>query len=294
MGILESGPQTLMSANDTTMPGPAPDPGSDPRAVVASGWLGSQSIFDRRDERKLGRAMGASMLVHGGLFVAIVAIMTVAPAQLLVDTTPLEYKVVFLPEVGPGGGGGGSPAPAPPKPIEIPKHAPPTAVPIPVERPPEPTEIPKLVAPIETTAATVLQSSGDAMLSLAPYGGGGRGGGVGSGTGSGVGEGTGGGFGGGAYRPGSGVTSPSPINQVEPNYTSDAMRAKIQGSVELEVVVLEDGTVGQVRVTKSLDRQFGLDQAAMDAAKKWLFRPGTRQGVAVATIVTLILDFRLH
>jgi protein TonB len=283
-----------MSANDTTLPGLPPDPGSDPKAVVSSGWLAGESIFDRRDERKLGRAMGASMLVHGGLFAAIVAIMTVAPAQLLIDTTPLEYKVAFLPEPGPGGGGGGSPAPAPPKPIEIPKHTAPTAVPIPVEKPPEPTEVPKLVAPIETTSSTLLQSSGNAAFSLAAYGGGGSGGGVGSGSGNGVGPGTGGGFGGGAYRPGSGVTSPFPVNQVKPNYTSDAMRAKIQGSVELEVVVLEDGTVGQVRVTKSLDRTFGLDQAAMDAAKKWLFRPGTRQGVPVATIVTLILDFRLH
>lgn len=283
-----------MSTNETTVPGLPPDPGTGPKAVVASGWLGSQSIFDRPDERKLGRAMGASMVIHTILFAAIVTLMTVAPAQILSESTPLEYKVVFLPEPGPGGGGGGSPAPAPKKLLEIPKHTEPTAVPIPVEKPPQPTDLPKLVAPIETTAASVLQSSGDSMFSLAQYGGGGRGGGIGPGTGSGVGPGTGGGFGGGAYRPGNGVSQPTLIRDVRPNYTSEAMRAKIQGSVELEVVVLEDGTVGPVRVTKSLDRTFGLDQAAMDAAKKWLFRPGMRQGQPVATIVTLILDFRLH
>ena len=72
------------------------------------------------------------------------------------------------------------------------------------------------------------------------------------------------------------------------------MRAKIQGQVELEIVVLENGTVGEVRVTKSLDRTYGLDQAAMDAAKKWKFRPGVRQGTPAQVIVTLILEFRLH
>jgi protein TonB len=72
------------------------------------------------------------------------------------------------------------------------------------------------------------------------------------------------------------------------------MRAKIQGQVELEIVVLENGTVGEVRVTKSLDRTYGLDQAAMDAARKWVFLPGKREGVAVATRVGLVLEFRLH
>ena len=73
------------------------------------------------------------------------------------------------------------------------------------------------------------------------------------------------------------------------------MRAKIQGVVELEAVVLENGTIGEVRVVKSLDKAYGLDQEAMNAAKKWLFRPGVDpNGKPVATIVTLILEFRLH
>jgi len=262
--------------------------------VNAAGWLGSQSIFDRKDERKLGRAFGASMTLHIGLFVLLAVFLYVAPSQVL-QQTPLEYKVVFQQEPGPGGGGGGSPAPAPKKQLEIPKHKAPEVAPVPIPKPADPPPTPTLVAPIETNAANLLQSTGQSSVSLAAYGGGGRGGGVGSGTGNGVGPGTGGGFGGGAYRPGSGINFPTLLRQEQPKYTSDAMRAKIQGVVELEAVVLENGTVGEVRVMKSLDKMFGLDQEAIAAAKRWLFRPGTDPtGKPVATIVTLILEFRLH
>lgn len=284
-----------MSANDTTLPGPPPPPGPGlDKGVVSSGWLGSQSIFDRVDDRKIGRAMSASLVLHLAIVLLVVAVMTVAPATF-VKELPLEYKVIFKQEAGPGGGGGGSPAPAPAKKMEIPKHKAPEVAPMPVPTPVEPPPVPVLVAPIQTSAALVLQSAGQSSISLAPYGGGGRGGGIGSGTGNGVGPGTGGGFGGSAYRPGSGVTFPTLLRQEQPKYTSEAMRAKIQGIVELEAVVLENGTIGQVRVVKSLDKVFGLDQEAITAARKWLFRPGVDpSGKPVATIVTLILEFRLH
>ena len=59
----------------------------------------------------------------------------------------------------------------------------------------------------------------------------GTGTGVGPGTGSGLGPGWGGGTGGGAYRPGSGIDLPELVFEKKPNYTADAMRAKIQGTV---------------------------------------------------------------
>ena len=69
----------------------------------------------------------------------------------------------------------------------------------------------------------------------------GVGSGIGSGTGPGFGEGSGGGFGGGVYRPGNGVTAPTLLSQVRPNYTPDAMRRRIQGTVVLEMIVGADG-----------------------------------------------------
>lgn len=95
------------------------------------------------------------------------------------------------------------------------------------------------------------------------------------------------------YRPGPGIQYPVPIQSVQPKYTREALEAKVEGVVEVELVVLADGTVGNVRVTRSLDKVYGLDQQALDAAKQWLFRPGTKDGRGVPVMVTLILEFRL-
>lgn len=95
------------------------------------------------------------------------------------------------------------------------------------------------------------------------------------------------------YRPGPGIQLPAPIQSIQPKYPREALQAKVEGVVEVELVVLADGTVGDVRVTKSLDKVYGLDQQAIDAAKQWLFRPGTKDGRSVPVIVTLVLEFRL-
>jgi len=263
---------------------------------VSSGWLGGQSIFDRKDDRKIGRAMSASFAAHGIGFLIILIVMTWKPVSDAIAPELDKVKFVFMEQPGPGGGGGGSPAPAPPKPMEIPKHklpapVPITPVPVPVVPPPP---APTLTAPIETTAANVLQATGQSSVSLASFGGGGRGTGLGAGNGSGVGDGTGGGFGGGAQRPGNGIVNPTELKFTEPKYTSEAMRAKIQGMVVIEAGVLPNGTVGDVRIIQSLDSQYGLDQEAIKAVKGSLFRPATRQGVPVPIIVQLEVMFRLH
>jgi protein TonB len=263
---------------------------------ISEGWLGAQSYFAHDEKTKIGRAMTTSLVIHAAFFAALIlAFATGAAQQVLSPVIPLEFKMTaIMPVKGPGGGGGGSPAPAPKKPVEIPKTKAPVTIPVEAPKPVEPPPLPELVAPVQTNTSNVLQSSGTSLISLAAYGGGGRGGGVGSGTGNGVGPGTGGGFGGGAFAPGNGVTWPTELYQEKPKYTSDAMRAKIQGDVHLEIVVSETGTVTDARVIKSLDKAYGLDQAAIEAAKKWKFKPGLRNGVPVATKVELILSFRLH
>jgi TonB family protein len=96
-----------------------------------------------------------------------------------------------------------------------------------------------------------------------------------------------------ALPPGNGISSPVLIRHAEPKYTSEAMQAKIQGTVELDAVVRVDGTVGAVKVVKSLDRQFGLDDEAIKAARLWEFKPGmSREGTPVPVRVRLILEFR--
>ena len=91
-----------------------------------------------------------------------------------------------------------------------------------------------------------------------------------------------------------GVTLPTVINEVNPSYTSQALGAHIQGSVLLSAVVLADGTVGDVTVLRSLDTTYGLDTQAVVAAKKWLFKPGTKDGMAVAVRVTIEMTFTIR
>jgi TonB family protein len=89
-----------------------------------------------------------------------------------------------------------------------------------------------------------------------------------------------------------GVRDPIVIISVEPEYTGPAMQRKVMGTVEVEVVILRDGSIGAQRVTKSLDP--GLDREALIAARHWLFRPAIFEGSAVASRATIILSFRLH
>jgi len=90
------------------------------------------------------------------------------------------------------------------------------------------------------------------------------------------------------------VTVPRVLREVRPQYTSDAMRAKVQGTVLLECVVRPDGSVGDVQILRSLDGVFGLDQEAIKAARQWRFAPGTRLGEPVPVLVTIELTFTLR
>jgi TonB family protein len=95
------------------------------------------------------------------------------------------------------------------------------------------------------------------------------------------------------YRPGDGVTLPEVVKEVKPNYTPQAMEAKIQGSVWMECVVNENGDISDVQITRSLDTEYGLDQAAIDAAQQWKFKPGSKDGKPVAVLITIELTFTL-
>jgi TonB family protein len=102
------------------------------------------------------------------------------------------------------------------------------------------------------------------------------------------------GFGQGASPGGPGVTMPTLVERVAPKYTVDAMRAGIQGSVWIVCVVMPDGSVGDARVTRSLDRRYGLDEEAIAAAKRWRFRAGRIDGKPVPVIVSIELTFSVR
>ncbi|MBI4888701.1 MAG: energy transducer TonB [Acidobacteria bacterium] len=252
---------------------------------------------------RLGGAFGASILGHAAFVAFWVFVLWLVPDNVKEAVLPdeLPRQIVWLAEPGPGGGGGGgNKQPEPPKPAELPGR---DKISVPAVKPAEPTPeekpedqpIPQLTIPAETMAAATETSVGALESTQASTStGSGSGTGAGSGDGSGLGRGNGGGTGGGVYRPGSGIINPRVLREVKPQYTAEAMRAKVQGTVLLECVVQPDGSVGRVDVVRSLDPTFGLDQEAIRAAKQWRFQPGTRFGEPVAVLVTIELTFTLR
>ena len=290
---------------------------SDHLTVRAEGLGPAEVHFSfEHQEKRLGGALGASVLTHvaGVLLFFLVASLLPEPVREAILPDRLPSDIVWLAEPGPGGGGGGggNQMKEPPKKAELPGKE---QITVPAVKPPsmelqkpkepEPEPQPELNIPAQTMAAATTTAPG-VIESTQPAGtvsqGSGSGGGAGTGTGtgmgpgqgSGLGPGYGGGTGGGAYRPGNGVTLPRVLFEKKPAYTADAMRAKVQGTVLLECVVMPDGTVGQVDVVRSLDSTFGLDQEAIKAAKQWRFQPGMRFGEPVPVLVTIELTFTLR
>jgi TonB family protein len=70
---------------------------------------------------------------------------------------------------------------------------------------------------------------------------------------------------------------------VQPIYTPEAIQAKVEGDVGLDVVVMGDGTVSDVRVIRSLDGRFGLDDEAVRAARQWRLRPAATPSQSSST-----------
>jgi TonB family protein len=274
-------------------------------------------LFEQQPKR-LGMSIVASA-VFDVAFVALLVFVSRLPAGPLTSTAMLpdnpSSNIIWLQQPGPGGGGGGggNRMKEPPRKAELPGK---DKITVPVAKPPKlevqqqqakneppplaPVNIPaKSMAAAQDTLGGVIEAPpGPPTLSQGSGTGGGAGTGsgtgIGPGTGSGLGPGSGGGTGGGVYQPGNGVSFPVKLKEVRPQYTSDAMRAKVQGTVLLQCVVKPDGTVGNVEVIRSLDPTFGLDQEAVKAAKQWLFRPGMRMGEPVSVLVTIELTFTLR
>jgi len=228
------------------------------------------------------------------------AVKDVVPIFAPVDIS--EYKP--KPQKMQGGGGGGDRSPLPASKGKLPKAAlkqftPPVVVPQNLN--PKLTMDPSIIAPPDVPLPQVaLNQYGDPLAKLGPPSNGpgsgagigsGSGGGVGAGSGGGVGSGSGGGFGGGVFKVGGGVTAPALLYKVEPEYSEEARKAKYQGTVILYVEVDPTGKAVNARIMRSLG--LGLDEKAIEAVKKWKFKPGYKDGKPVTVAATIEVNFRL-
>jgi TonB family protein len=276
--------------------------GASPNAHLLVGEMPAPHTLETSSWRATAASFAAHVVVLAALIYGALHVRQIAKAV----QDPIEnFVVIMRPEPGPGGGGGGRPAPPkpePPKKAEIVQTKPVQPTPI-----PKPADVPDLNIPVQTPNATAT-IPGAVSMSADGVGaaGGGKGTGIGTGNGNGLGPGEGGGFGGGAYAPGNGISDPTLIHEVKPNYTGDAMRAKIQGVVEMDAVVLPDGTIDprSLKVTRSLDATFGLDEEAKKAVRQWKFRPAVcnrpngcgqfKPGQPVPVLVSVELTFTLR
>jgi periplasmic protein TonB len=256
------------------------------------------------------RAGVSSILIHGAAIALLLflgtnkAVQQVVKQQIdLIAPNIAPYKAAIKPDTMHGGGGGGDRSPTPVSKGKLPKLATRQFVPPTVKPPDDPKLVmePTLVIPADANIPKVnMDQLGDplAKSGLASNGfgsgggmGSGRGGGVGPGSGPGFGPGSGGGMGGGVYKIGGGVSSPSLIFKVEPEYSEEARKAKFQGTVLLYVEVDEKGLPRNIRVIRPLG--LGLDQKAIEAVEKWKFSPGKKDGKPVAVQAQIEVNFRL-
>ena len=87
------------------------------------------------------------------------------------------------------------------------------------------------------------------------------------------------------------VGTPAVVKEASPTYTAEALSRRLQGTVTVQALVLEDGSVGTVAIIKSLDSRYGLDEAALNAARRWSFKPVLKDNAPVRVRVELTFAF---
>jgi TonB family protein len=230
------------------------------------------------------------------------------------------------PEKAGGGGGGGreESKPAsfgklPQASLDVPQILPPDPKPPQIKNPSLPVAASVVADPMLVPPdARVLPYGDYKSKSTDPSSGPGSGNGIGSGTGTGVGPGEGGGVGpgrggniGGGDRndggggPGGGgggydrifsgreVTSKARLlAKPEPQYTEDARKNQIVGTVVLKVVFASNGSVSNIRTVSGLP--YGLTERAIAAARQIKFVPATKDGHPVSMWMQLEYNFNLY
>jgi periplasmic protein TonB len=85
------------------------------------------------------------------------------------------------------------------------------------------------------------------------------------------------------------MVRPALLVKVEPSYPQAARRAGLGGRVTLRAVIAEDGNVESVEVVASTNPLF--DEAAVDAVRKWRYRPALMNGRAVRVYFSVVVNF---
>ena len=82
------------------------------------------------------------------------------------------------------------------------------------------------------------------------------------------------------------------LNRAMPHYTEEARRQKVQGKVELAVLISERGDVSSVLIFSRLG--YGLDQEAIKAARRLKFSPASKDGTPVPYWSKVVVEFNIR
>jgi protein TonB len=87
-----------------------------------------------------------------------------------------------------------------------------------------------------------------------------------------------------------GVSGGQLLSSILPEYPAAARRLRLEGEVVLLATVMEDGTVGDIKVVKGSPL---LAQSAVDAVKNWRYQPYQLNGQPVKNDTKIVVDFTL-
>jgi periplasmic protein TonB len=91
------------------------------------------------------------------------------------------------------------------------------------------------------------------------------------------------------YDLGADIAPPRVTRQVNPEYPQSLKGVRVEGTVDISVIVTSKGTPTEPKVIKSLEKD--VDRCAIDAVRQWRFAPGKKDGKPVAVRVTLEITF---
>ena len=90
------------------------------------------------------------------------------------------------------------------------------------------------------------------------------------------------------------ATPPRLVRFVHPEYPESAREAGASGEVVLQILVDAEGEVAESEVARGVEGHPELDEAALTASRGFGFEPGTRDGKAVASWVSITIVFELE
>ncbi len=91
-------------------------------------------------------------------------------------------------------------------------------------------------------------------------------------------------------RIGKGVIAPKILRKVDPEYSKEAELERVQGTALYRIVVDKSGEPRDIELLSPIG--YGLDEKGTEAIQKWVFAPGTKDGMPVSILATVEINFR--